>query len=364
MMHFMTDVGANPGRSGHQLAIESSRIVYAARESICKLFGAPDPLRVVFTKNITEAINLVLRGFLKPGDHVITSSMEHNSVMRPLRALEAEGLELTIVKCTSDGFLDPNHIEQAICENTKLVVINHSSNVIGTILPILKIGQITRKHGLLFLVDTAQSAGKVMIDMGENRIDLLAFTGHKSLLGPMGTGGLILGERVDADLIEALIRGGTGSRSEEEYQPEFLPDIYESGTQNAVGIAGLGAGVGWILRMGVDAIRAHEITLTQALIDGLEAIPGVTVYGWKDAKMNSGTVTFNVNGMRPSETGIRLDEDFGILARVGLHCAPAAHKTIGTFPEGSVRFGLGVFNTLEEVEKAINAVAIISRVTR
>lgn len=364
MVHFLTNIGANPGRSGHQLAIESSRIVYETREKICTLFNAHDPLSVTFNKNITEAINLVLRGFLKPGDHVITSSMEHNSVMRPLRALEVTGVEITIVQCTPDGMVDPLSIEKAIRANTRLVVINHSSNVIGTILPIAEIGKIAKQYDLLFLVDTAQSAGKVLIDMDKDDIDLLAFTGHKSLLGPMGTGGLVFGNRVNPSRIEPLIRGGTGSRSEEEYQPEFLPDVYESGTQNAVGIAGLGASIDWILEKGVEIIRKHEMGLTQQLIDELKAIPEVIVYSPDDAQMNTGTVSFNIKGVTPSEVGLRLDEDFGVLSRVGLHCAPAAHKTIGTFPVGSVRFGVGIFNTSEQVDDAIRAVASIAKASR
>jgi cysteine desulfurase family protein len=364
MVHFLTGIGASPGRSGHQLAIESSRIVYDTREKISALFNAPDPLHVVFTKNITEAINLVLYGLLKPGDHVITSSMEHNSVMRPLRALEEVGVEITVVQCTPDGMLNPHSIEKAIRANTRLVIINHSSNVIGTILPIRKIGEITQKYDVLFLVDTAQSAGRVVIDMAKDHIDLLAFTGHKSLLGPMGTGGLVLGDRVDSTRIAPLIRGGTGSRSEKERQPEFLPDAFEGGTQNAVGIAGLGAGIDWILEKGVGAIREYEIQLTQQLIDELKMIPGVTVYSPSDARMNTGTVSFNISGLAPSEVGLSLDEDFDVLSRVGLHCAPAAHKTIGTYPSGTIRFGLGIFNTSQEVEDAIQAVAKIAKVAR
>jgi len=361
MVYFLAGIGANPGRSGHQLAAESSRMVYTARERICSLFNAPDPLRLAFTKNITEAINLVLHGFLKVGDHVITTSMEHNSVMRPLRALEAVGVELSVVNCTPDGLLDPLDVEKAIRSNSRLVVINHSSNVNGTLQPISEIGQIIRKYNLLLLVDTAQSAGKVRIDMTNDHIDILAFTGHKSLMGPMGTGGVIFGKRVDTLQIDPLIRGGTGSRSEEEFQPVFMPDVFESGTLNAVGISGLSAGVDWILAKGVDTIREHEVALTQQLLDGLRRIPNVNVYCSQDAQMNTGTIAFNINAMTPSEVGLYLDEDFGILSRVGLHCAPAAHKTIGTFPGGSVRFGVGIFNTSQEIDTAIQAVTQISK---
>ena len=360
MVRFMNDVGANPGRSGHRLSVEAGRIVYEAREAVAELFNAPDPLRVVFGPNVTEALNLALRGILRPGDHVVTSSMEHNSVMRPLRALEREGVEVTVVRCSPEGFLDPADVEKALRPNTVMIALNHASNVVGTLLPVAEVGRIARRYGLLFLVDAAQTAGAYPIDMQADRIDLLGFTGHKSLYGPMGTGGLIIGERVDLARLTPLKRGGTGSRSEREEQPDFLPDMCESGTPNAVGLAGLAAGVRWVLERGVAAIRAHEVALAQRLIDGLRAIPGVTVYGGLDATRQMATVSFNIAGMEPSEVGLRLDEEYGIMCRVGLHCAPAAHRTLGTFPQGTVRFGLGCFNTAMEVEMAVGAVREIA----
>ncbi|MFN3763098.1 MAG: aminotransferase class V-fold PLP-dependent enzyme, partial [Anaerolineae bacterium] len=264
MARFMTEVGANPGRSGHRLSVEAGRIVYAAREAVAQLFNAPDPLRVVFGMNATEGINLALRGLLRPGDHVVTSSMEHNSVMRPLRALEREGVEVTVVPCSPEGMLDPQAVLAAIRPHTRLVVLNHASNVTGTILPVAEVGRALRQiNGPLLVVDAAQSGGAVPIDMQADGIDLLAFTGHKSLYGPTGTGGLIIGERVPLEEFRPLIRGGTGSRSEREEQPDFLPDMCESGTPNAVGLAGLEAGVRWVLEQGVEAIRAHEVALAQ-----------------------------------------------------------------------------------------------------
>lgn len=360
MTRFLRDVGANPGRSGHRTAVEAGRIVYAAREAVCELVNAPDPLRVAFAANVTQALNMAMRGLLRPGDHVITSSMEHNSVMRPLRALECEGVQLTVVRCSPEGFLNPADVEAAIRPNTRMIVLNHASNVAGTLLPVREAGRIARERGLLLLVDAAQTAGAYPIDVQADGIDLLAFTGHKSLLGPMGTGGLVVGPRVDVSRMEPLIRGGTGSRSEREEQPDFLPDMLESGTPNAVGIAGLDAGIRWVLARGVDAIRAHERTLAQRAIDGLRAIPGVTVYGPLDAARQTATVSFNIAGMEPSEVGLRLDEEHGILCRVGLHCAPAAHRTLGTFPAGTVRFGMGVFSTTEEVDAAVAAVASLA----
>lgn len=364
VIRFLRDVGANPGRSAHRRAVESGRIVYAAREAVCELVNAPDPLRVAFTANVTVAINMALWGLLRSGDHVITSSMEHNSVMRPLRALERRGVELTVVPCAPDGSLSPALLQAALRPNTRMIVLNHASNVVGTILPVREAGRIARERGLLLLVDAAQTAGAYPIDVQADGIDLLAFTGHKSLLGPMGTGGLVVGERVEASRMEPLIRGGTGSRSEREEQPDFLPDMLEAGTPNVVGIAGLEAGIRWVMERGVDAIRAHEMALTERLIDGLREIPGVTVYGPCDAPRQTATVSFNIAGMEPSEVGMRLDEEHEILCRVGLHCAPAAHRTLGTFPAGTVRFGMGVFNTADEVDAALAAVSNLVREAR
>ena len=356
MTHFMESVGANPGRAAHRQAVRSGRIVYGAREAVCELLHAPDPLRLVWCKNVTEALNLALCGLLRAGDHVITSSMEHNSMMRPLRALEHGGAEVTVVGCSPQGVLDPAAVEAAIQPNTRLVALNHASNVVGTLLPVAEVGALCRQRGLLLLVDAAQTGGAYPLDMQAGQIDLLGFTGHKSLCGPMGTGGLIVGERVDETHMEPLIRGGTGSRSEHEVQPDFLPDMCESGTPNVVGLAGLEGGVRWVLDRGVEAIRAHEVALTRTLIDGLCSIPGVTVYGTQDAELQTATVSFNINGMAPSEAGLRLDDEYGILCRVGLHCAPAAHKTLGTFPTGTVRFGLSALTTTREVHAAIGAV--------
>jgi len=356
MTHYLVDVGASPGRSGHRLAIEAARIVYGAREAVAALFHAPDPLRVVFGANVTEALNLALNGLLRPGDHVVTGSLEHNSVMRPLRALERAGVGVTVVPCSKTGELDPRDLEAAVRPDTQLIVLNHASNVVGTLLPVPEAGAIARRHGILLLVDAAQTAGAYPIDMQAGEIDLLAFTGHKSLYGPMGTGGLIFGPRVDAGRLEPIKRGGTGSRSEHEEQPAFLPDLCESGTPNAVGLAGLAASTRWVMAQGVEQIRAHEVALAGQLLAGLAAIPGVTVYGTGDVQRQTATVSFNIAGLEPSEVGLRLDEEYGIMCRVGLHCSPAAHRTLGTFPGGTVRFGLGALNTAAEVAAAVGAV--------
>ena len=356
MARFLAEVGANPGRAGHRLAVEAARLVYGAREAVAELFHAPDPLRVVFGANATDALNLALLGLLRPGDHVVTSSVEHNSVMRPLRALEAQGVALTVVPCSAAGELGVAALEAALVPATRMIVLTHASNVCGTLLPVEEVGRLARRRGVLFLLDAAQTAGAVPIDVEAQAIDLLAFSGHKSLCGPMGTGGLVIGERVDVTALTPLKYGGTGSRSEREEQPEFLPDRCESGTPNAVGLAGLAAAVRWVQERGVERVRDHERGLTAELLAGLSAIPGALVYGPGDAGRQTATVSFNVAGLAPSEVGLRLDEEHGVLCRVGLHCSPAAHRTLGTFPGGTVRFGLGVFNTSAEVARAVEGV--------
>jgi cysteine desulfurase/selenocysteine lyase len=358
MNDFMSNVCANSGRSGHQLAIQASRIVYETREAIAEFFNVTNPMQIVFTMNATESLNLAMRGSLRAGDHVITSSMEHNSVMRPLRALEAQGVEVTVVQCSQQGFLDPADVEKAIKPNTEMIILNHGSNVTGSLAPVEDLGRLARTHDLLFALDAAQTAGAYPIDVQQINLDLLAFTGHKSLCGPPGTGGLYIREGIQ---LEPLKRGGTGSRSEEEHQPDFLPDKHESGTLNLVGIAGLGAGVQFVMREGVETIRENERNLTQRLIDGLLDIPEVTVYGGLNANRQIGVVSFNIEGISPSEVGLRLDDEHEIMCRVGLHCAPAAHKTIGTFPDGTVRFGLGTFTTEDEVDASIQAVTKLSK---
>jgi cysteine desulfurase family protein len=360
MVRYLDEVGANPGRSGHRRSVEAGRTVYRTRAALAALFGLTDPLHVIFAPNATYALNLALRGLLRPGDHVIASSVEHNAVMRPLRALEGEGVVLSVVQCSHEGALDPQEVRRALRPQTRLIVLNHASNVCGTILPVAQVGQIAREAGLLLLVDAAQTAGVLPLAMEEMGVDLLAFTGHKGLLGPTGTGGLAIGSRVPLDRFSPLVRGGTGSRSEHEVQPEFLPDKFESGTLNAVGLAGLLAGLEYLQERGLAAVRAHEAELTRQLLAGLQTIPGVTVYGPADADRQVAVVSFNVAGRTPADIAQSLDETYDIACRPGLHCAPAAHRTLGTFPTGTVRFGLGAFNTAAEVDEAIAAIATLA----
>lgn len=351
--------GGNPGRSGHRLSITAGRTVYETREGLARLFNIADPLRIVFTRNGTEALNIALLGLLNPGDHVVTTGMEHNSVMRPLRHLASRGVALSIAPCSPRGELDPRDVARALRPNTRAVILTHASNVTGTILPVAEVAALARGRGVVTCLDAAQSAGALPIDVAALGIDLLAFTGHKSLFGPQGTGGLYIREGLDAR-IAPLLRGGTGSFSEREEQPDFLPDKYESGTPNAIGLAGLGAGVAFVLATGVAAIRAREESLTRRFLERLAGLgEGVTLYGPRNATQRTAVVSFNVAGVSPSEAALFLDERFGILCRPGLHCAPAAHRTIGSFPVGTVRFSFGFSNTEDHVDQAAEAVAAL-----
>jgi cysteine desulfurase family protein len=358
---FLERGAANPGRSAHRLSIEAGRMVLRVREALAALLGVQDPLRVILTGNATEALNLALHGLLRPGDHVVTSSMEHNSVMRPLRRLEAGGVALSVVPAEEDGRLAAAAIVAALRPETALVAVTHASNVVGTILPVGEIAAALRPHGVPLLVDAAASAGLLPVDVDGAGIDLLAFTGHKALYGPTGTGGLALGAGFDAARLRPLKQGGTGSRSEHEVQPDFLPDALECGTLNTTGLAGLEAALGWIAEQDVAALRARQVELLGGLLAGLAALPGVTVYGPREAGRQVANVSFNVAGLTPSEVGLRLDEEAAICCRVGLHCAPAAHRTIGTFPRGTVRLSPGAFTTADEIETAVRAVAQLAR---
>ena len=349
---YFGDAGGNPGRAGHRMSVAAARIVENAREAVAELFHANDSSRIVFTQNATHALNLALYGLLRPGDHVVTTSIEHNSVMRPLRHLETLGVELTVVACGADGMVDLDILHHALRSDTRLLVTTHGSNVVGTLMPLAALAAFARKQRILYLVDASQTAGAIPIDVQHLDLDLMAFTGHKGLLGPTGTGGLYIREGV---ALSPLIRGGTGSDSAHETQPEFLPDAYESGTLNVAGIAGLAAGVNFLSEIGIDAVKTHEQKLVAQFLAGASEIPGITLYGPRDGALRCGVVSFNVNGVTPSEVGLILDESFGICARTGLHCAPAAHRTLGTFPMGTVRFSFGWFNSPAEIDVALAA---------
>ena len=348
--HFLREIGASPGRSGHRLGLSAGRVVLEARERLARLFNVGDSSRIILTVNCTEALNLAIKGLLRPGDHVVTSSVEHNSVMRPLRRLEADGvMELSVVGCSREGWLDPADVKEQLKPTTRLVVLTHASNVVGTIQPVAEIGSLTRARGIRFLVDAAQSAGALPIDLDVLGVDLLAFSGHKGLLGPQGTGGLVVGEGVE---LVPLKEGGTGSRSQHQIQPTHLPDRYESGTLNGPGIAGLAAGLAYVEDLGVEAIQKRLKELTALVLDELARTPGVTVYGPADAEKQTAVVSFTLADVDVGDLAVILDRRFGVMTRSGLHCSPAAHRTIGTFrrTRGTVRVSLGPFNTAEEVQ--------------
>ena len=358
--HFMRQVGATPGRGGHRREQEALRIADEARQALARLFNAPDPQGVVFTMNATQAINMALKGLLRPGDHVLTSSIEHNAVWRPLKALERQGVHITAVPCARDGTLDPNDVKVALRPNTRLVAMVHGSNVLGTILPVGEVGNICQRRGVPFLVDAAQTAGAYPIDMQAMGIDLLAFAGHKGLYGPHGTGGLVARPGIE---LETWVEGGSGVESASETMPEALPARLEAGTQNAAGIAGLLEGVRFVLEQGVERIRAHEMAVTGLLIQELQAIPGLTILGPDDNSTElaqvlarrTAVVSVTVEGYMPDQLATVLDQVFDVATRAGLHCAPQAHRTAGTLDYGALRFSPGYFTTAEDVRHAVES---------
>ena len=356
MSEYMLKAGGNPGRSGHRMSTEAGRVVYEARERIAGLFGITNANRVAFSLNATMALNTAILSILQPGDAVLTTSCEHNSVMRPLRHLEGKGIRLIIAKASKDGALDLEDFEKKLKENPKLVVAAHASNVTGQIIPLEEIAGPVKESGAFFLLDAAQTAGAVdMSEMG-NKVDIVAFAGHKGLLGPQGTGGLAICSDSAARELKPILYGGTGSRSAFEIHPDKLPDRLESGTQNGIGIAGLGASVQWLNENGIGILAKRTDSLTLGLAEGLRKIDGVVVYGPTKPCPGAHLICFNVKGTSPATMGQRLDERYGIMGRIGLHCSPASHKTIGTFPEGALRLGPGPFSTESEIEYTLNAV--------
>ena len=350
---------ANPGRGGHAPALEAGRMVYAVREQVSAFFHVGEAERVVFTSNATDALNLAIQGMARPGGHIVSTTMEHNSVLRPLRALEARGVRHTLVQGDpGSGVVTAAQVAEALEPETCLVVCTHVSNVTGTQMPVEEIGALCRTRGIPFLVDASQSAGVCELDMEAMGIDLLACPGHKGLLALPGTGLLCLGPNVRP---EPLKQGGTGSFSEYLEQPDLLPDRYESGTLNTVGIASLGAGLEYLEERGLESIRRHEQALCEQFLSGLRAIPGIEIYGAGDTRRQTAVVSFNLRGMDCAQVAFRLDREYGICMRAGLHCAPLAHRTVGSFPRGSLRASMGPFNTEEEIEQTLSALSALSR---
>jgi cysteine desulfurase / selenocysteine lyase len=349
---------ANPGRAGHKMALAAERMLDDTRHLLNQFFRGEGPERFIFTLNCTDALNMAFKGVLAEGDHVITTDLEHNSVSRPLRAMELSGrISMTRVNADSAGSIDPDEIDGAISSQTRLIALTHASNVLGTVQPVATVGQIAREHDLLFLVDAAQTAGVVPIDVRETNIDLLAFPGHKCLLGPTGTGALYVGPRAR---VRAWREGGTGGDSSNEIQPKEFPYFLEGGTPNVLGVAGLSAGLKFVQERGVDSIRSHEVELTDRLWRHLDEIGRYKVYGHRDLSQRVGTLSFRSEALPATELGAILDQSFEIAVRPGLHCAPYIHRSLGTFPDGTVRVSPGPFSTTDEIDSLSRALAEIA----
>ena len=355
MTHCLTHYCANPGRSGHDMASKMASRIYEARESIASFFNIQDPLRIIFTSNATESLNLAIKGLLKPGDHVVTTAMEHNSVLRPLK--ELQGIRVTVIPASSEGFISAKDIEAAIMPSTKLVICTHSSNVTGTILPIKEFGALCRKKKVLFMTDASQSAGILPIDVQENCIDILACPGHKSLFGPPGTG--LLYVRPGIELIP-LKCGGTGTDSANLNQPRYFPEGYEAGTVNGPGIIGLREGIRFIENLGLNTIHQWESHLIDMLSDSMNNLAKIQVYGPSCSSEKTAILSFNIKGMDCETAAYELNHRFGIAVRAGYHCAPLAHKAIGTYGKGAVRISPGIFTTEEDIRRTIEAIRILS----
>lgn len=354
MVASLQQFGANPGRGSHRMAVDASRSIFGTRRKLATLFGVKNPNDIAFALNTTAALNTAILGFVKPGDHVVCTAVEHNSVRRPLERLKSvDGVEVTYVETEPTGELDVQRVKESMRVNTRLVVVSHSSNLLGSIVPIEDVAEIARAAGAKLLVDAAQSAGVLPIDVGRMGIDMLAFPGHKALYGPQGTGGLYIAPDME---VEPLFVGGTGSQSEAIEQPKVRPDRYESGTQNGPGIAGLGAGVDFVLHETVANIHNKEWALTQRMIEAMERIGGIRLLGPEKGKPRTGIVSFVMEGVDSAELAFVLDQHFGIAVRSGYHCTPLAHRTAGTEETGAVRASVGAFTTDEEIDGFLEAI--------
>ena len=358
MSDYITNRGININRGSYALAYDVEDIIYTTRQRLHTLFNGHDPSHVIFTQNVTMSLNMVIKGLLKAGDHVLVSSMEHNAVMRPLTQLLDKDITFDTIPCDSTGSIQIESIEPLIRPNTVALIINHASNVCGTIQPLKSIGPICKAHNLQFIVDAAQTAGVIPIDVKACHIDALCFTGHKGLLGPQGIGGIILTKEM-AQNLTPLIAGGTGSFSHLETLPTHMPDAFESGTLNLPGIIGLNEGLAYIESQGMENIHNHELVLTQSFLEGLQSIDGINIVGKQNIQDRTAVVSITIDGMDPANIAYELESTYHIMTRVGLHCAPRAHQTLGTYPEGTVRFSFGYANTHKDVESALSALNTI-----
>ena len=363
MSDYITNRGININRGSYALAYDVEDIIYTTRQRLHTLFNGHDPSHVIFTQNVTMSLNMVIKGLLKAGDHVLVSSMEHNAVMRPLTQLLDKGITFDTIPCDSTGSIQMDSIEPLIRPNTVALIINHASNVCGTIQPLESIGPICKAHNLQFIVDAAQTAGVIPIDVKACHIDALCFTGHKGLLGPQGIGGIILTKEI-AQTLTPLIAGGTGSFSHLETLPTHMPDAFESGTLNLPGIIGLNEGLAYIESQGMENIHNHELVLTQAFLEGLQSIDGINIVGKQNIQDRTAVVSIIIDGMDSASIAYELESAYHIMTRVGLHCAPRAHQTLGTYPEGTVRFSFGYANTHKDVESALSALHRIVKNTK
>ncbi|HVX86125.1 MAG TPA: aminotransferase class V-fold PLP-dependent enzyme [Phycisphaerae bacterium] len=362
MAAFLQSEAANPGRAGHRMAVGAEKMLDRVRKQLTDFVGGTDLHRLVFAMNATDALNIAIKGLLRQGDHVITTALEHNSVSRPLVAMaEAGFIELARIGFSSEtGVIDPEDVRRSLRPETKLIAMTHASNVLGTIQPILEIGRIAREAGVRFLVDGAQTIGVVPIDVNKQFIDVLAFPGHKSLLGPTGTGGLYVNTTVTLEDIHPFREGGTGGDSSSPTMPKLFPYLLEGGTPNTVGIAGLGAAVDYVVEHGPEKTLAREQSMVRRIIDALAGNAKFRIYGPKAAENRVGTLSITMDGYTPQEAGGILDETFNIAVRPGLHCSPYAHKALGTYPDGTVRISPGHFNTDDEVQALISALLEIA----
>lgn len=363
MANYITNYGININRGSYALAYDVEDIIYTTRQRLNTLFKGHDPSHVIFTQNVTMSLNMVIKGLLKAGDHVLVSSIEHNAVMRPLTQLLDKGITFDIIPCDVTGSIEKDAIKSLIRPNTVAIITNHASNVCGTIQPIESIGAICKAHNLHFIVDAAQTAGVIPIDVKAYHIDALCFTGHKGLLGPQGIGGIILTKEM-AQILTPLIAGGTGSFSHLETMPTNMPDAFEAGTLNLPGIIGLNEGVSYIESIGMENIHNHELALTKAFLEGLHSITGVNIIGKQDIQDRTAVVSITIDDMDAASIAYELESKYHIMTRVGLHCAPRAHQTLGTYPEGTVRFSFGYANTYEDVETALSALHRILKNTK
>lgn len=358
MRHYIEDIGSNVNRGVYQDALSAQETLLETREKLCRLFNSPKPDNVVFALNVTQSLNILIKGLLKKGDHCLVSSLEHNAVMRPLTQLQKQGVSFTRIPCNSAGILDMNALASVKKAETKAVIMTHASNVCGTILPIEQAAKFCRENGLVFILDAAQTAGFLDIDMAKLDIDALAFTGHKSLLGPQGTGGFIITDKL-AHSLEPLLSGGTGSLSDSEEVPPYLPDRFEPGTPNIPGIYGLHAALSYLEKTTLKKIRELALSLTALFLEGISDLKGISPVGLPGAAGRTAVVSLDFPGRDNGEIAYRLARDYGIMTRSGMHCAPAAHKTLGTFPRGTVRFSFSHFNTREEVLYVLQALGEI-----